>query len=339
MVISLTDIRSNRRIMAHTAAGIYAIAGLDAVLEGLLPNDPGFSLLPVLAVFAVFAVLFAVGPRLPRWALALQGPLGVGLVAYTIATTPGPGDFAVFYALPVFWTTFFFGRRGAGAIIACVAAAQALALLLLPLSSAYPGRWIDVMICVCGVAIVVLVLVRRNELLMARLASEARTDALTGLLNRRGFDELARRELARVGRDGRSLALATLDIDHFKAVNDEWGHAVGDRDLAHLAQVLASESRDIDVAARLGGDEFAVLLPGSDEDGARVFTERVRAALASERSRELPEVRISAGVFATSHPMDLQIMLDCGDQALYAAKRSGRNRTASFEERDLALAV
>jgi diguanylate cyclase (GGDEF)-like protein len=339
MVTSLTDIRSNRRIMAYTAAGIYGIAGLDSVLEGVLPNDPGFSWTPVVAVFAAFAFLFAVGPRLPRWALALQGPVGVALVAYTLATTPGPGDSAIFYALPVFWMTFFFGRLGAGAIIACVAAAQALALLSLPASSAYPGRWIDVIICVCGVAIVVLVLEHRNQLLLARLASEARTDSLTGLLNRRGLDELAWRELARVGRDGRSLALATLDIDDFKDVNDEWGHAVGDRVLAHLAQILASESRDIDVAARLGGDEFAVLLPGSDEAGAKVFTERVRAVLASGRSPELPEVRVSAGVFATNHPMDLQIMLDCADQALYAAKRSGRDRTASFDERDLALPV
>jgi diguanylate cyclase (GGDEF)-like protein len=338
MVSSLADIRSNPRIMAFTAAAIYGIAGLDGAVEGLLPNDPPFSLLPVVVVFVLFALLMAVGPRLPRWGFALLGPLGVVLIAYALSTTPGPGDAAVLYALPVFWTTFFFGRRGAGSILACVAIAHAISLLAMPGADAYPGRWVDVMVSGCGVALVVLVLERRNELLLERLAEEARTDPLTGLLNRRGFEEHATRELAHAAREHRSIALAMLDIDHFKRVNDDWGHALGDRVLVHLARALQSETRVIDVAARIGGEEFAVLMPGSSVPGAEAFIERVRAALGTPQP-DLPAVRISAGVLATIEPPDLQVMLEQADRALYAAKRGGRDRTVVVDEPDVSLAA
>jgi diguanylate cyclase (GGDEF)-like protein len=245
------------------------------------------------------------------------------LTAYALLTTPGPGDAAFLYALPVFWTTFFFGRRGAAVILGSVAIAHAASLLAMPAGDAYPGGWIDVMVSACGVALVVLVLEHRNEVLVARLADEARTDPITGLLNRRGIDEHAGRELAHVGRGEGSIALATLDIDHVKQVNDEWGHVAGDRVLVHLARMLESESRDIDVAARLGGEEFAVLMPGSDHAGAKAFTERVRAALATASISGLPPVRVSAGVLATTDPTDIQVMLEQVDRALYAAKRGG----------------
>jgi diguanylate cyclase (GGDEF)-like protein len=339
MVSSLADIRSNRRIMAYTAAAIYWIAAIDGAIGGLLPDDPAFAVLPVIVVFVMFVLLMAFGPRFPRWALALLGPLGVVLIAYALITTPGPTDAAVLYALPVFWTTFFFGRRGALAILACVAVAHAVALLAMPAVDSYPGRWLDVMVSGCGVALVVRVLEHRNEILVARLAGEARTDPLTGLLNRRGFDEHAVREFAHVGRDGLPIALATLDIDHFKRVNDEWGHVAGDRVLANLARILASESRGIDVAARLGGEEFAVLMPGSDVTGAEAFVERVRLRLAAEPSPGLPAVRISAGVVATSEPLDVQVMLERVDRALYAAKRGGRDQTVVFDRHDFPLSI
>ncbi len=336
---SLADIRSNRRIMAYTAAAIYGIAGLDGAIEGLLPNDPPFAVLPVIVVGVVFALLMLFGPRLPRRALAFLGPLGVVLIAYALATSPGPGDGAVLYALPVVWTTFFFGRRGAAVILGCVAVAHAITLLALPATSSYPGRWLDVIVSSVGVAVVVLVLEHRNERLLACLADEARTDPLTGLLNRRGFDEHAAREFAHVGRGADTIALATLDIDHFKQVNDEWGHMVGDRVLANLARVLASESRTLDVAARLGGEEFAVLMPGSDEAGAEAFIERVRVRLEQSASPSLPAVRISAGIAATSRPLDVQIMLESVDRALYAAKRGGRDRTVVSDRHDFSLPV
>jgi diguanylate cyclase (GGDEF)-like protein len=283
--------------MAYTASAIFGATALDGAIEGFLPGDPKFSLVPVIVVLVVFAVLLLVGPHMPRWGLALLGPLGVALIAIALATTPGAGDGAVLYALPVLWTTTFFGRRGAIAIIGCVAIGHAIALLSLPTSSSYPGRWVDVMVSVCSVAVVILVLERRNGLLVARLADEARTDALTGLLNRRGFGERASVELAHARRDRRQIAIASFDIDYFKHINDEWGHPIGDRVLAHLAHVLGSECREIDVAARLGGEEFAVLLPGSNSSDADAFTNRIRLAL-DATGAGLPAVRVSGDLRA-----------------------------------------
>src|ERR1700757_3740535 len=134
MVPSLADIRADRRTMAYTAAAIYGIAGLDGGIEGLIPGDPPFSLLPVVVVFVMFGLLMAVGPRLPRWGLALLGPLGVALIAYALLTTPAPAHAPFLYALPVFWPPFFSGRRGAATVLACVAVGHGIALLAMPAS-------------------------------------------------------------------------------------------------------------------------------------------------------------------------------------------------------------
>jgi diguanylate cyclase (GGDEF)-like protein len=322
------ELRKSRSLMAYTASAIYGATALDGLAEGVLPGDPKYSLLPIVVVLVISAVLVTVGPRMARWALAMLGPLGVALIAYALATTTGPGDGAVLYALPVLWTAFFFGRRGAIAIIACVAVGHAITLLELPPASSYPGRWVDVMVSVCSVAVVVLVLERRNETLVAHLAGEARTDALTGLLNRRGFEERASLELAHARREGGPIAVATLDIDYFKRINDEWGHETGDRVLAHVGALLRSECREIDIPARMGGEEFTLLLPGCDVVAATGFTERIRVALAAEGG-ELPTVRISAGVVSGTMPVRVEDLLRRADTALYEAKRSGRDRTTA----------
>jgi diguanylate cyclase (GGDEF)-like protein len=328
------DLRPNRGVMAYTAAAMYGAAAADGLIEGLLPGTPKYSVLPVAVVIAVFVALAAVGPRLPRWGLFLLGPLGVALVSFALATTPGAGDGAVLYAMPVLWTTVFFGRRGAIAIVSCVGVGQLVALLSLPAASSYPGRWVDVMVSVCAIALVVLILARRNELLLTCVHREARTDLLTGLLNRRGFDERAAIELAHAKRERRSIAVATFDLDRFKHINDEWGHQTGDRVLARTGALLADKCRDVDVAARLGGEEFVVLLPGIDCAGAEAFTQRVRRELNAVAASGLPTVGISAGVHAAVAPVDVQIMLQHADSALYEAKHAGRDRTVTFRTSD-----
>jgi diguanylate cyclase (GGDEF)-like protein len=102
--------------------------------------------------------------------------------------------------------------------------------------------------------------------------------------------------------------------------------------------VLANEARIVDVAARLGGEEFAVLMPGGDEVGAEAFVERVRAIL-SDPKPDLPSVRISAGVVASTKPVDVETMLERVDRALYAAKRGGRDRTVVLGGHDFPLAA
>jgi diguanylate cyclase (GGDEF)-like protein len=327
---SLDQLRVSKKLMAYTAAAMYGGAAFDGSIEGFLPGDPSFAIAPVIGAIAIAAVLVLVGPRIPRYGLAPLGAIGVVLIAYALTATPGPGDGAVLYVWPVLWTTFFFGRRGAVSIVALVGVAHATTLLLLPAASSYPGRWVDVMISVTVVAVVVLTLVHRNDLLLTRLADEARTDALTGLLNRRGFDERASLELARARRENRSIAVVTLDVDYFKRINDEWGHEIGDRVLARTGELLAARTRDIDVAARFGGEEFVVLLPGCDSAEAEAFTERVRVALAEDDSSGLPTVRMSAGINAELAPASIETMLRRADSALYNAKRAGRDRTVIF---------
>ena len=333
MVSPSLDTLRNKRLMAFTAAAMYGGAAFDGAIEGLIPGDPSFAITPVIASMAIVAALVLAGPRLPVWALAPLGPLGVVLIAYALSATPGAGDGAVLYMWPVLWTTFFFGRRGAITIIACIGVAHAATLLILPEASSYAGRWVDVMVSVSVVAAVVLTLVRRNDALLMRLAAEARTDALTGLLNRRGFDERATLELSRARRENRWVAIATFDVDYFKRVNDEWGHEIGDRVLARMGALLADQSRDTDVVARFGGEEFVVLMPDCDTAQAQRFAERVRTALAGDEGSLLPPVHVSAGVLAAVAPPDIEAMLHGADSALYEAKRAGRNRTMIFERR------
>jgi diguanylate cyclase (GGDEF)-like protein len=328
---SLRKLARDKRLMAFTAAAMYGGAALDGAVEGLIPGDPSFAVGPVIAAGAIVSLLVLGGSRLPRAALSLLGPLGVVLIAVALAATPGAGDGAVLYMWPVLWSTFFFGRRGAIAILACVGAAHAIVLLELPAASGYPGRWVDVMVSVAVVAVVILMLLRRNDELLEDLATEARSDALTGLLNRRGFDERASLELARARRDGSPVAIAAFDLDHFKRVNDEWGHDVGDRVLIRTAQAISTEAREIDVVARFGGEEFVALLPGADTAAAHAFAERVRDVLAGERFSRLPIVRISAGILSARAPASIDELLRGADSALYAAKRGGRDQSVIFQ--------
>jgi diguanylate cyclase (GGDEF)-like protein len=324
---SLDSVRQNRRLMAFTAAAMYGGAAFAGLVESFIPGGPSFSLVPALAALGLVIVVVVVGPHVPRRGLVVLGPVGVALIALALSDTPGAGDGAVLYMWPVLWTAFFFGRRGAIAIVACIGVSHAGALLMLGGDSGYFDRWVDVMVSVSVVAGVVQLLADRNDELLVRLAGEARTDKLTGLLNRRGFDERASLELVHAKRENGSIAVAAFDIDYFKRVNDEWGHETGDRVLAGLGAILTSHSRDIDVVARIGGEEFAILLPGATSADAGALAERIRAALAAIDGPDLPTVRASAGVAAAVAPANVEELLQAADSALYAAKRAGRNRT------------
>ena len=326
---SLDSLRANKAMMAYTAAAMYGGAALDGAIEGLIPGDPSFAIAPVIGAAVIVTLVVAFGPRLPRRWLAPLGPIGVVLIAVALAATPGAGDGAVLYMWPVLWMTFFFGRRGTISIVVCIGIAHAATLLVLPAASSYPGRWVDVMVSVSVVGIVILTLADRNDQLLTQLANEARTDALTGLLNRRGFEERASLELARARREQSSIAIAAFDLDYFKRINDEWGHEVGDRVLARTGRLLASQAREIDVVARFGGEEFLVLLPGADAASAEDFAERVRTALSAE-DPELPSVRASAGVLSAVAPTSIDYLVHAADTALYSAKRSGRDRIVAL---------
>lgn len=158
-------------------------------------------------------------------------------------------------------------------------------------------------------------------------------DHLTGVSNRAHFFEAAERHLARCLRDSRSLALIVLDVDHFKQVNDEHGHAAGDKVLCEVARRCESELRPEDVFARLGGEEFVVLLPGATLVAAAAVAERLRIALASN-AFDIGGIGLHITASFGCSALDatttasLAGLLAAADTALYQAKRAGRNRVA-----------
>lgn len=160
-------------------------------------------------------------------------------------------------------------------------------------------------------------------------------DALTGLFNRRYFERRLKEEHAHAKRHKRPFALVMIDLDHFKLVNDTYGHAAGDRVLRHVGKVISGQLREDDVSCRYGGEEFVLLLRGTTEDAARIVADRLRQNLAARpialgAKNKLCNVTCSAGVAAADHQNDFaEDVVARADAALYRAKRSGRNRVES----------
>jgi diguanylate cyclase (GGDEF)-like protein len=196
-----------------------------------------------------------------------------------------------------------------------------------------PGVSLPVLIGLVGLSLAALlaalVLVWSRNERMEELRRQASRDPLTGLKNRRRFEEDLRTELARIRRDGGEGALLMLDLDNFKQVNDTLGHPVGDRVIADIAAVLRGRMRMTDVVARLGGDEFAVILPHCDPGEARLVSEEIGAAVRDHAPDEeaVPPITVSVGIamFRSGVAADLEALEEQADAALYEAKRSGRD--------------
>jgi diguanylate cyclase (GGDEF)-like protein len=163
----------------------------------------------------------------------------------------------------------------------------------------------------------------------AKLEQLATTDALTGVWNRRKFNELVAGEVARAQRYGQSLSLALADVDHFKGVNDTFGHDAGDAVLRELADVIREQVREVDSVARWGGEEFVVLCPGVPLEGGRVLAERLRVSIAGHRFPAVGRVTVSLGVTDYRGGDTPDALFTRADAALYAAKEGGRDRVAT----------
>jgi len=173
--------------------------------------------------------------------------------------------------------------------------------------------------------------VHARDCAMRRLEADAATDPLTRLWNRRGFDPMLDSAIARAARTGEDIALVLVDVDHFKAINDTFGHAAGDQALVALADAVRSVIRPSDVAARLGGDELAILLSGADAAGAVRMCERLQAVIARVNPLAPRALTVSIGVAdltalgrGIAPTAAKRGLYQAADEALYAAKSAGR---------------
>ena len=166
----------------------------------------------------------------------------------------------------------------------------------------------------------------------AKLEVEAFTDALTGLYNRRYFEDALREYIAAFSQAGAPLGLLTLDLDHFKAVNDNYGHDAGDIVLKELAKLLQGLTREHDIVARTGGEEFVVLAPFSGIEQVRPFAERLCRMVANMRvdlGRIVLRPTVSIGLATTFETIDPKALVKMSDERLYTAKQTGRNRVCA----------
>ncbi len=230
------------------------------------------------------------------------------------------------YLAPVALATWYAGRWSGLAISLVAAAVWALANPQVP---AWGGRsmldlWNAASLLVFYVTVSLLLSALRSSL--DRLKGLAKVDSLTGLANRRAFLEVAEIERRRSIRSGNAFAVAFVDLDNFKAVNDGFGHDVGDAVLQEVGRIMLGSLRATDCACRFGGDEFAVLLPATDREKAKTVLEKLHDAIKSSMELHRWPVTLSIGIAVCEDPTrGIDELLSKADSLMYEAKTSGKN--------------
>ena len=323
----------------RTLGALFIAGGLLAGVSLLLPVDRGTHSLAIAVVCLVAVITGAflvwAAERLPISDLWLGLVLAFGTLLITVAVVLNR-SISIPYTLLDVWVGFdgffFFGRRAAWANLGWAGLNYAVALLLIPgHGQAAVGRWLMVIGTVGVIGLLADILRSRAEVLINTLSEVARTDSLTGLLNRRGFEERLEDELRRASRTGGSVSLVVGDLDHFKLVNDRYGHHVGDEALRKFSGLVIESKRSIDGAGRIGGEEFALVLPETDAAGAHVLAERLRRTVRDALMEYGLPLSVSLGVASyPRHGQTSDELLRRADQAMYLAKRLGRDRSIIY---------
>jgi diguanylate cyclase (GGDEF)-like protein len=320
--------------LALSAVGFVAcgmVWNASRVFHGRKPNLPGL----VLGAIAWIAAVMTVAPE----ASAMRMTVGAGIIAIYAALTATELWSERRRTLQRRWT----------AIVVPVLHGFVLMLpillgdLLHPHEKMFSGSiWVTVfsvelVLYAVGTVFVIFMLVSERTVTAHQTA--ASMDPLTGMFNRRGFAEATSRVIEREANAGRPVTVLIFDIDHFKSINDRFGHPAGDEILKLFATVVVSTLRISDLSGRIGGEEFAALLPCSLEEGV-IAAERVREAFADSgiAIEEGPvDTTVSIGVAGGPAGTELEVLLAAADTALYQAKRNGRNRVEAAEELPLSL--
>jgi diguanylate cyclase (GGDEF)-like protein len=270
--------------------------------------------------------------HLPAWVPEICAYLCYVIVGFLIHVYDDPtSPFALFYLWMCVHAFYFLPWRRAARQLAFIAVAYGVTLVTMP-GTAFPWlRWSITLATASVICTMVAILKLRVNTLMTQLTDTAVTDLVTGLPNRRAFDDAVTREMERADRSAEPLSLVLADLDRFKEVNDNLGHQAGDELLRRLAAVLEDCRRRTEPAMRLGGDEFALLLPNTEESGAHLFAERLRLAVRKEFAGDPIPVTMSLGVATYPvHGADLNTLFHAADSAVYAAKGQGRNRSVVY---------
>jgi diguanylate cyclase (GGDEF)-like protein len=330
------DPRAAEHLMRWVGVAMFLLGS--ATLLATLPlPDPNTSDHPAIRIIAVLLALGAVivGVLRPgrRWISRVTIVYGILLVSALMAVTRPIEATPFFYLWPLVFSAYFCSRREVAADLVLMWVTLGLALFIWSHDPMKPGLFVGVGVSVTLTTLVVMLLAEHVTAVIRQLERAADTDYLTGLHNRRAFDLEFREQCDRAIRSALPLALATFDLDHFKQVNDRWGHAEGDRVLCEFAALLERELRGGDTLARVGGEEFAVVLFGVGLAEAVAFAERIGRELSARPAGTGPALSTSAGVAElSSRTPDPAALLLAADRALYAAKAAGRRRVAVWED-------
>ncbi len=303
-----------------TSVALYALRPIERHSPGVVPL--------AVAELAVGLVLLF-GRRLPGWAVRALGISGaIVLISAGVVVARPVGPTPLWYVLPAIAVARFCDRRETLLNLGLLCVTYALALTLAD-HPEVPGLMYATVVSI--VALLVAAhgrQVRHTGAVMAQLEVVAAVDSLTGLLNRGALKQAFAREVERAQASGIALSVALFDLDHFKAINDTFGHDAGDEALCRFAAILEGERSRADLAARMGGEEFLVVLFATDAERAKGFAERVSAKLAQSTGGAFPAFTASAGISSLSPRLaSPSRLLTAADRALYAAKQAGRNRS------------
>ncbi len=332
--LGLSDAAATRRRIRFALALMYGAAAPSLVLAALTDGGPVSQRLVAggaSVATGVLAILLLLWRRAPDGLLLAAFPLAALTVTAVAALDPPLALTPMYYVWPLMTATYFL--RPAAFLLTYAVVCGSFGAVSAWVLDHGPRtiQWATVAIVGAVLVAFVAALKRGVDDLVTRLHRLSREDPLTGALNRRAFMEHVDAEIARAHRAEGSCAIAIVDIDHFKDVNDRFGHARGDAALRSLVATVTRRLRRGDALGRLGGEEFAVLLAGTDAEGAAAYADELRGLVAEDAILSGTPFTVSVGIAsAPDAGASAEGLLAAADAALYAAKRAGRDvvRTA-----------